>query len=55
MKEEEIGLSLNQLEEVSLDALYKHCPLCGQICDNFYCKECDFKYEKGKIYFLTPQ
>ena len=50
-----IILSLKQLKEISSNALYKYCPLCGQMCENYYCKECNFKYEKDKIYFSYPQ
>lgn len=46
-------ISIKELEEISLEALYQHCPLCGQICSNFYCEKCKFKYEKDKVYFCN--
>ena len=47
----EIKISQEALEELSLRALYQHCPLCGLLCQDFYCNVCDFKYEEGKVYF----
>ena len=47
-------MSKKTLEDISLDALYQHCPLCGRTCKNFYCKKCDFKYKKGYLYFSIP-
>ena len=41
---------LEILEKISLDGLNQHCPLCGRVGKNLYCKECDFKWEKDMIY-----
>jgi len=46
-----IKVSQKQLENLSLNALYQHCPLCGVIGKNYYCKKCNFKWKKGRIYF----
>ena len=52
---DKIEVSLGELEKLSLEALSEHCPLCGEICKDLYCPKCDFKYEKGKLYFSnTP-
>jgi len=47
----EIKINQNELEKLSLEALSQNCPLCGEICENLYCPKCDFKYEKGRLYF----
>ena len=43
----------NKLETNSLDSLGQHCPLCGKISNNFFCKDCVFKWEADKLYFTN--
>lgn len=47
----EIKVSQKELENNSLDDLYQHCPLCGKIGKNQFCKQCNFKWKKGYVYF----
>lgn len=49
-----IKVSQKQLEELSLESLYQHCPFCGKIGKNHYCKDCNFKWKKGYLYFSNP-
>jgi len=44
-----------ELEELSLKALYQHCPLCGEIRENHYCKSCDVKWKEGYLYWGSLQ
>jgi len=50
-KGKKIELELKRLENASLDALWSLCPKCGQKAENEYCKDCDFHYKKGYVYF----
>lgn len=42
--------TLQELEEASLAAVALHCPLCGVIGKQNFCKSCNFKWGNNKLY-----
>lgn len=43
--------TLKELEDISLNELWKHCPLCGIKSKTNKCELCGFKWKKGYFYF----
>ena len=45
-EEKKIVISAKQLEDNSLNELWKHCPLCGTKSKTNKCELCGFKWKK---------